>query len=146
MKFSVIKTYQLALTCLIHNRNTAKRCEICSKLTIKAPERRQWCRSGVFIVTFEHFSHFFSIVDFEQVNISLVSSCNIIFYNITRNQPATLSKLKSFIGVSRTKNILISKAFRLALFSFISSFQYPTMTFLHLFSSYWYGRTWIRVK
>ena len=26
---------------------------ICSKLTIKTPERRQWRRSGVFIVDFE---------------------------------------------------------------------------------------------
>ena len=29
----------------------------CSKLTIKTPERRQLCRSGVFIVNFEHISH-----------------------------------------------------------------------------------------
>ena len=28
-------------------------CEICSKLTIKTPERRQWCPSGVFIINFE---------------------------------------------------------------------------------------------
>ena len=33
------------------------RCEICSKLTIKIPERRQWRRSGIFIVNFEHISH-----------------------------------------------------------------------------------------
>ena len=40
-----------------NNRNTRTRCEICSKLTIKTPERRQWRRSGVFIVNFEHISH-----------------------------------------------------------------------------------------
>ena len=40
-----------------NNRNTRTRFEICSKLTIKTPERRQWCRSGVFIVNFEHISH-----------------------------------------------------------------------------------------
>ena len=28
--------------------------EICSKLTIKTPERRQWRRFGVFIVNFEY--------------------------------------------------------------------------------------------
>ena len=28
-----------------------------TKLTIKAPERRQWRRSGAFIVKFEHISH-----------------------------------------------------------------------------------------
>ena len=41
----------------VSNRNTKTRCEICSKLTINTPERRQWCRSGVFIVNFEHISH-----------------------------------------------------------------------------------------
>ena len=41
----------------VNNRNTRIRCEICSKLTIKTPERRQWRRSGVFIVNFEHASH-----------------------------------------------------------------------------------------
>ena len=32
-------------------------CETCSKLTIKIQERRQWRRSGIFIVNFEHISH-----------------------------------------------------------------------------------------
>ena len=39
------------------NRNTRTRCQICSNLTIKTPERRQWRCSGVFIVNFEHISH-----------------------------------------------------------------------------------------
>ena len=33
------------------------RCEICSTLIIKTPERRQWRRSDVFIVNFENISH-----------------------------------------------------------------------------------------
>ena len=41
----------------VNNRNTRTRCEICSKLTIKTPELRQWRSSGVFIVNFEHISH-----------------------------------------------------------------------------------------
>ena len=41
----------------VNNRNTRTRREICSKLTINTPERRQWRRSGVFIVNFEHISH-----------------------------------------------------------------------------------------
>ena len=41
----------------VNNRNTRARCEICSKLAIKTPERRQCRRSGVFIVNFEHISH-----------------------------------------------------------------------------------------
>ena len=42
----------------VNNRNTRKRCQICSKLTIKTPEQRHsWRHSGVFIVKFEHISH-----------------------------------------------------------------------------------------
>ena len=32
--------------------------EICSKLTIKTPERRQWRRCSVSVFNFEHISHF----------------------------------------------------------------------------------------
>ena len=55
----------------MNNSNTRKRCEICSKLTIKSPQRR----SNVFIVNFEHISYFFtpvssvSAVGFEQINV-----------------------------------------------------------------------------
>ena len=41
----------------VNNRNNRKRCEICSKLTIKTAERQHSRRSGVFIVNFEHISH-----------------------------------------------------------------------------------------
>ena len=45
----------------VSNRNTRERCEICSKLTIKSPERRQW-RDATFSkvagFSFEHISHF----------------------------------------------------------------------------------------
>ena len=61
----------------VNNRNTRAKCEVCSKLTIKTPERGQWHRSGVFIVNFEHifihtssiFEHTssISIANFEQV-------------------------------------------------------------------------------
>ena len=60
----------------VNNRNTGKRFEICSKLTIKLPKRHYWRRSDVFIVNFEHISHIFlgwllvAIDDFEQVNVS----------------------------------------------------------------------------
>ena len=45
----------------VNNRNTRTRCEICSKLTIKTPERRPWHRFGVFIVNFEYISHLFLV-------------------------------------------------------------------------------------
>ena len=45
-----------------NNRNTRARCEICSKLTIKTPERRQWLLSDVFVVNFEHISHLVLVI------------------------------------------------------------------------------------
>ena len=45
----------------VNNRNTRKRCEIFSKLTIKTPEWRRH-RSGVLIVNFENISHLFLVV------------------------------------------------------------------------------------
>ena len=40
-----------------NHRSIRKRCEICSKLTIKTPEQRQWRRSSVFIINFKDISH-----------------------------------------------------------------------------------------
>ena len=46
----------------VNNRNTRTRCETCSKLTIKTPERRHWRhRYGVFIVNLKHILHFFLV-------------------------------------------------------------------------------------
>ena len=52
----------------VNDKNTRKRCEICSKLTIKTPERRHWRRSGVFIVNFEHISHLFLVFSLLTLN------------------------------------------------------------------------------
>ena len=41
----------------VSHGNSRARCELCSKLTIKTPERRHWCRSGFFIVKFEQIFH-----------------------------------------------------------------------------------------
>ena len=43
--------------CKVNNRNTRTRCEVCSKLTIKTPAQRHYCRSFVFIVNFGHLLH-----------------------------------------------------------------------------------------
>ena len=40
-----------------NNRNTRTRCEVCSKFTIKTPEKHNWHCSGVFTVNSEHISH-----------------------------------------------------------------------------------------
>ena len=58
------------------NSSNTRNSEMCSKLAIKAPQRR----STVFIVDFEHipyhFTHFSSVstVGFEQVNVWWVPS------------------------------------------------------------------------
>ena len=43
----------------VNNTNSRKRCEICSKLAIKTPEKRQRRRSGVFIVILNKSHTFF---------------------------------------------------------------------------------------
>ena len=54
----LIEAIQPAITCSKLTKETLEqRCEISSKLTMKTPERRHWCRSIVFIFNFEHISH-----------------------------------------------------------------------------------------
>ena len=57
----------------VNNRNNRTRCEICSKLTIKTPERCQGRRSGVFIVNFEHISHLIPVFLLLTLNMSLLA-------------------------------------------------------------------------
>ena len=45
----------------VNNRNSRKRCGICSDLTLKTPERRHWLHSDVFIVNFENISQLFLV-------------------------------------------------------------------------------------
>ena len=70
---------------IVDNSNTRKRRGICSKITIKSPERR----STVFLANFEHISYLFtpsssvSNVDFEQVNVCWVWPYEFIIVEIT---------------------------------------------------------------
>ena len=56
----VLNIQWIMLACIyllkVNKRNTKTRCKICSKLTIKIPERRQCRRFGIFIVNFEHIA------------------------------------------------------------------------------------------
>ena len=54
----------------VNNRNSRKNCEICYKLTIKIPDRRQRSSSGVSFIILEHLTPLFnvSIAVLEQVN------------------------------------------------------------------------------
>ena len=51
---SAMELSQPASSCSKLTKETRE--QICSKLTLKTPERRYWRRSGVFIVNFEHIS------------------------------------------------------------------------------------------
>ena len=55
----------------VNNRNIRARCEICSELTIKIPERRHWRRSGIFIVNFEQISHLVLVFLLLTLNLGL---------------------------------------------------------------------------
>ena len=45
--------------------------EICSKLTIKTPERSHWRHSGVFIVNFKNIAHFVLVFLLLTLNMQL---------------------------------------------------------------------------
>ena len=55
----------------VNNRNGRTKCEICSKLTIKTAKRRQCCRSGVFVVNFEHISYLVLVFAWLTLNMQL---------------------------------------------------------------------------
>ena len=59
-----------------NNRNTRKKCEKCSKLTIKTPEECLHC-SGALIVNAEHISSLF----LELLNLNRQISCLNIFFS-----------------------------------------------------------------
>ena len=52
----------------VNIRNTRQKCEICSKLTIKPPKRRQCRRFGGLIVNFGNISHLCSSVSIVSLN------------------------------------------------------------------------------
>ena len=73
----------------VKNRNTSKRCKICSNLTIKTSEprqRRQRRRSGVFIVKLEHISLFilvFLLLTLNRYIVNVIWVC--LWHNISIN-------------------------------------------------------------
>ena len=61
----------------VNNRNTKTRREICSKLTMKTPERRRCLLSLLLTLNRSDLTHCFvvSIADYEQVNAGFVCVC-----------------------------------------------------------------------
>ena len=78
----------------VNNRNPRTRCEICSKLTIKTPERRQWRRSGVVIVNFERISPLpvFLLLTLSEQMPAELCLCLLIFFIYEKNVVSRLKK------------------------------------------------------
>ena len=53
-----------------NTKNTRATCEICLKLAVRTPERRQWHRTGVFLVNFQQVSH----IDLVFPSVTLINS------------------------------------------------------------------------
>ena len=78
----------------VNNRNTRARCEICSKLTIKIPERRHWVVVGVgwwwgFLELFHSFTPWFQSE----------SDSEILYHQMTL---ISVSHLNAKIGIAPT--------------------------------------------
>ena len=76
----------------VNNRNTRTRCEICSKLTMKTPERLQWRCSGRRIVNFEHVSHLVLVLLLLTLNLQLQPGVFIIFNPLMSKRSHILKK------------------------------------------------------
>ena len=95
--FFVSSRWQLFSTSIYlfkgNNENT-RTCEIISKLTINEPERRHWCRSGVFTFNFE-----------------LISDIVLLFPLLTLNKdiPEGLVDMTGFISQDLSASLVIRK-------------------------------------
>ena len=77
----------------VYNGNTRTKYEKSSKLTIKTPERCHWRHSGVFIINFEHISHFVLVFLLLTLNM-LLAAWKAIFYE---KLPIFIERLSSEI-------------------------------------------------
>ena len=94
-----------------NNKNTRKRCEICSKLTIKAPERRHWHRSSVFIVNFWTYFMPFSSVSIVWRRRTGKILFDLSFLALMMRSRIIVKKLQIFVTQLLEKNIH-TEAFR----------------------------------
>ena len=66
---------------------------MCSKLTLKTPERRYWCFSAFFTVNFEHISHlvlvFVSLALSRQMPVTQLYLC---FYVLNKHVDKTVDR------------------------------------------------------
>ena len=82
----------------INSRNTKKRCEICSKLTIKTPEWRHLHHYGVFFVNFEQILRLFLLF--------LLLNLNIITGMVLKTILHIFKNCYQFLNILRLFNVL----------------------------------------
>ena len=121
----------------VNSRSTRKRCKICSKLIIKAPERRR--RSGVFIVNFEHISHLFLVFLFLALNwsmlageLSIITACflkpvsrGIVNYHSLFFKTCKVENASFFLTSSNVAWVLILKIIIIDHHSFVECLNRP---------------------
>ena len=106
----------------VYNRITKTACKICSKLTIKIPERRFWHHSGVLIVTDQtsHIVLMFPLLTW-QVNNNLVTCSDICFVNcMISSRSSLIVSIECINSYSNTK--FTSELIKLQ--SFLQSFHH----------------------
>ena len=89
----------------VNNRNTRKRCEICSKLTIKTPERRQsrpWDKR--VLSTNFYFLRFLLELVCRCINYTLTTYTLLMLFSIVQNNQnkLVLSPFHSFLSEKKS--------------------------------------------
>ena len=121
LKFSWFSYYPAGIYLLkVYNRNTKTRCEICSNLTVKTPERRQNDVIDVVLVSFLLTLNIFqtlssvSIVDFEHVIFWVYRHTQSLHGDEKLTQEILFERL--FIDALPFKNFLIIKTIKILSF------------------------------
>ena len=82
--------------------------KVCSKLTIKKPERRQWRRAGLFNVNFEKISHLALVFLLLTLNKQLPAGHGFTFVNVAKCHNS-FKTYNLFIDQSFSANIYLFK-------------------------------------
>ena len=93
----------------VNNRNTRTRCEICSKLTIKTPERRHGTPcSCVSIVNFEHvIAGWVESINSKYYGIESICALVVVLHRSQKHEVQTLITLQNIVWLT-----LISELFQ----------------------------------
>ena len=115
LKFSLLKNISIP-TCnymfKVNNRNPRGRCEICSKLTIKTPEWRQW-HHGMLLVTVATYTkiklrELTNKIKIKNSELKILKSSNFLTFSWSANWRMELFFF-FFLQINKETRISISK-------------------------------------